>query len=107
MWRRLAGAMGDGAGGWPGAGGLALSLGSAATAAPPVAALKQFKVPTANSKPRARGLYASRHPRPPARRPRPHATQNKRAIDLIRRLIDRPTMFRLSGAFGHLLAAAS
>jgi hypothetical protein len=35
------------------AGGLALSLGSAATAAPPVAALKQFKVPTANSKPRA------------------------------------------------------
>jgi streptogramin lyase len=34
------------------AGGLALSLGSAAVAAP-VGALKQFKVPTANSKPRA------------------------------------------------------
>ena len=35
------------------AGGLALSLGSAAVAAPPVGALKQFKVPTANSEPRA------------------------------------------------------
>ena len=35
------------------AGGLALSLGSAAIAAPPVGALKQFKVPTANSQPRA------------------------------------------------------
>jgi streptogramin lyase len=35
------------------AGGLALSLGSAAVAAPPAAALKQFKVPTANSEPRA------------------------------------------------------
>jgi streptogramin lyase len=34
------------------AGGLALSLGSAAVAAP-IAALKQFKVPTANSEPRA------------------------------------------------------
>jgi streptogramin lyase len=35
------------------AGGLALSVGSAAVAAPPVGALKQFKVPTANSEPRA------------------------------------------------------
>ena len=34
------------------AGGLALSVGSA-TAAAPIAALKQFKVPTANSQPRA------------------------------------------------------
>jgi len=35
------------------AGGLALALGSAAVAAAPIGALKQFKVPTANSQPRA------------------------------------------------------
>ena len=35
------------------AGGLTLALGSAAVGAPPVGGLKQFKVPTANSKPRA------------------------------------------------------
>jgi streptogramin lyase len=34
-------------------GGLVLSVGNVALAAPPVAALKQFKVPTANSQPRA------------------------------------------------------